>query len=189
MEEERVRQLETEIAAHLEHGALEPAARSAIEGFGPSILLYLRGVLQDEDAAQDVFGHFAEKLWVGLSGFRRMSSFRTWAHSIAWNAAQDHLRDRFRRRGRRLETSEAEALAGEVRSRTPLFMGSAARGRLLRLKDSLSEEERALLLLRVEQSMPWKEVAEALSLPEAAVRKRFERLKKKLRELASKESA
>lgn len=174
--------LEAQIAAHLATGDHAAAARAALQGYGPELLLYLRGVLQDDDAADEVFAQFSEKLWSGLPGYRARASFRTWAHRIAGNAALDHLRGAWRRRVRRLATVEGEQLA---RPSASLPQSRARRSSLDRLKQALSPAERALLLLRVEQGLPWRDVAEALSLPEPAVRKRFERLKRRLRLLAA----
>src|SRR5262245_10935646 len=111
--------VEAEIRRALAADDLRGAATRAIRAYGPAILHYLRVVMQDDGDADDVFSQFAERLWKGIAQFRGDSQLRTWAHRLAWNAAQDFHRDAFRRRGRRLRTSEAVRIAGEVRNSTP----------------------------------------------------------------------
>ena len=177
-------ELEAAVGRHLESGELAAAATAAIRGYGPEILGYLAAVLRDDDAAADAFSRFAEDLWKGLPGFRRKSSMRTWAYRVAWNAAQDTIADAFRRRGRRLTTGEMSRLAASVRSTSAEFLADAAKARLQAMRANLKPEEQTLLILRVNRGLSWNEVGEVLSTDSAAVRKRYERLKDKLRKMA-----
>jgi RNA polymerase sigma-70 factor (ECF subfamily) len=68
----------------------------------------------------------------------------------------------------------------------------ALRSTLIAQRARLSPEERALLVLRLDRDLAWREVATVLSadgepVDEAALRKRFERLKAKLAQLAREE--
>lgn len=184
--------LERRIGSHLDCGDFAAAATEALEGYGRPILLYLRAVLQNEDAADEVFGQFAENLWKGIRGFRRESSFRTWAYRLAWNAAQNFQKDVYRNRSRRLRTPEVSKIVDRVRSATPYYLKSEAKERLAHLTERLEPEDRALLVLRLRKGLSWTEVAEAMSseketLTPAAVRMRFGRLKQRLREMAAAE--
>jgi RNA polymerase sigma-70 factor, ECF subfamily len=185
--------LEARIGEHLESGQLAHAATEALKGYGPEILGYLSSVLRDRTAASDVFADFSEDLWRGIAGFRKESSFRTWAYKLAWNAAQKFWRDPFRRRGRRLATSEYSQLADRLRVSSLRRDPHVAADRLARLRELLKPEEQSLLILRVDRGLSWKEiaiiVAEAEDAPPdaAALRKRFERLKERLLRLAKKE--
>lgn len=163
------------------------AATVAIRELGPAVARYLRGMLRDEADAADAFSDWAESLWAGIGSFEGRSSFCTWAFRLAFNAAMD-LRDRaHRKRERRLATSEASVLAQEVR--TTVFTQERRRQRLDELRAELAADEQTLLFLRVDQQLPWDDVAGVLStrsepIDSAAIRKRFERLKEKLRKLA-----
>src|SRR5499433_2271509 len=108
--------IEQQIGSCLDRGDVKQAATEALRGYGPQILAYLAGVLRDDEAAADVFSEFSEDLWRGIGGFRRESSFRTWAYRLAWNAAKQLARDPFRKRGQQLKTGEWSAIAEEVRS-------------------------------------------------------------------------
>lgn len=188
--------LEDSIARRLESGDAAGAATEALRGYGPEIRGYLGSILRDDSAAADVFADFCEDLWRGLPGFRRQSSLRTWAYKIAWNAAQMFWRDPYRRRVRRLETSEYSKLADELGQSSVRPDPRVAADRLARLRETLKPDEQTLLILRVDKGLSWKEIAQVLTQDEdddedapgaAALRKRFERLKERLLKLAEKE--
>jgi RNA polymerase sigma-70 factor (ECF subfamily) len=166
-----VTRLEQVIRDHLDRGELREAVTEGIRGYGPEILGYLAGALPDLDSTYEIFSQFSEDLWASLGAFRRECSFRTWAYALAWRAAQRHANNAHQRRVRRLETTEISKIADEVRSSTlPRSREMAAR-----LRRGLDPAEQ--------------EVAQVLSQPgepvdEASLRKRFERVKERLRKMA-----
>jgi RNA polymerase sigma-70 factor (ECF subfamily) len=175
------------VQARLRAGDLPGAATLAIRDLGPAVARYLRGMLRTDADAADAFSDWAESLWAGIASFQGRSSFTSWAFRLAFNTAL-HLSDRaHRKRERRLATAEASVLAEEVR--TTAFSQERRRLRLDQLRAELAPDDQTLLFLRVDQQLPWDDVAAVLSSPSApvdpaAVRKRFERLKEKLRKLA-----
>jgi RNA polymerase sigma-70 factor (ECF subfamily) len=176
--------LEERVQALLREDRPREAATEAIKALGPQILAYLTALLKNEGDAREVFSHFAEDLWKGLPGWRGEASLRGWAYRIAWHASVRWVRDPYRQRGQRLETSAASRLAQEVRTSVP--ENAWREERMARLRDLLDPEERTLLILRVDRGLPWRDVAHVLAEDgcaapsEAALRKRFERLKEKL---------
>ena len=160
------------------------AATEALTRIGPDVLRYLRAILRDEEDAADAFSDFAEKLWGAIGSFQGRSSVKTWALRIASNAAFNLRHDAFRRRRRRLATSEASALAAEIRS-SSLARDERHRRALDELRRTLTPAEQSLLALRIDQSLSWEETAEILSeigprVSAGALMKRFERLKARL---------
>jgi RNA polymerase sigma-70 factor (ECF subfamily) len=174
----------------LDRGDHAGAATLLVREYGPQLLGYLCSVLRSEADAGEVFSMFSEDLWRGLPGFRRECPARVWCYRLAWHAAARFLRDPYRGRGRRLETTELSRLVEEVRSSVFLGRDQARQATLDRLREGLSPDERALLVLRVDRSLSWGEVALVLSeereapVEESSLRKRFERLKEKLAERA-----
>jgi RNA polymerase sigma-70 factor (ECF subfamily) len=181
--------LERVLAAQLAAGELDRAVTTALEVLGPQILGYLAATLRDDDAAYDVFGQFSEEMWKSIRTFRADSSFKTWAYKIVMHSISRYRRDGFRRRGQPLDSAAISAIAADVRSRTPRFQQTEVKDRITRLRDSLDPDEQTLLFLRIDQALSWDDVAEVMSeqgvaVEVAALRKRFERAKHKLRQLA-----
>lgn len=177
----------------LDRGDHAGAATAVVRQYGPQLLGYLCSVLRSEADAGEVFSMFSEDLWRGLPGFRRECPLRVWCYRLAWHAAARFLRDPYRGRGRRLETNELSRLVHEVRSSVFLGRDQARQATLDRLRAGLTPDERTLLVLRLDRGLAWAEVALVLAeeqgqpVDEAALRKRFERLKDKLAQRAREE--
>jgi len=164
------------------------AATALIETLGPAILRYLRSMLRVEEDAADAFSQWSENVWTGLPSFRGESSLKTWGYRLAWNAAQNLRNEAWRRRGQRLATGQASALAMSIQTKSVVVV-ERQRQALEELRAALSDEDRSLLVLRLDQQLPWNEVAEVLAaegkrIEPATLMKRFERVKAKLGELA-----
>ncbi len=180
--------LEKEVRALLDAGDRPAAATEAIQQLGPAVLRYLRSILRDEDDAADAFSVFAENVWRGLDTWRGEGSLRAWSFRLAWNAAMNLRTEAWRRRGRRFLTGEASALAEEIRTRSHVKV-ERQRHALDTLRESLDPEDVSLLTLRIDQRLPWAEIAEILAAvgeraEPAALMKRFERLKGRLARMA-----
>jgi RNA polymerase sigma-70 factor, ECF subfamily len=177
--------VEAKLDKLLDAGAYDDAATTVIREYGPELLGYLSAIMRNEDWGRDVFAQFCENMWRGLRAFRRESSVRTWCYVLAWNAGRRFDRDEYRRRVRRLETTEAWKLAQQVTS----ISERADRSVAAQLRESLEPFERTLLILRVDRGLSWDEVTQVMSDPDEpvtkdALKKRFERIKTRLRELA-----
>jgi len=175
-------ELEGRILAELDAGRVEDAATLLIRGLGPELLGYLCAILRSADAADEVFGSVCADLWQGLTSFRRESAVKTWAYCLARHAALRYLRDPYRRRGGALHTDAASRLAAEVRTATAPYLQTRAKEALAEMREALTPDEQTLLVLRIDRGMSWAEIAVVLEeTKEDALRKRFERLKEKLR--------
>ncbi len=180
--------LERRVQALLQAGDQNGAASAVIAALGPAILRYLRSMLREEDDAGDAFSQWAENVWHGLPDFRFGASLKTWGYRLAWNAAQNLRNEAWRRLGQRLATGQASALAESLRTRSALVV-ERQRQALEELRAALDEEERCLLVLRLDQGLSWDEVAGVLAeggapVAPATLMKRFERIKTKLGKLA-----
>lgn len=157
--------------------------------YGPAIRGLLQtGFREDAAGAEDAFSLFAETLWRYMPEFRAESSVRTWAYCLARTAAVAIRRDFWRSHGERLGTVEGELLADQVRTQTQGRQEQRAR-MFESLRKALDLDEQTLLTLRLDERMSWEEVARVMSsgdevVEATTVRKRFERLKEKLRHLA-----
>ncbi len=176
---------ETTIGAAFESG-VAPAAEAIVRLYGAELRGYLVATAHDRDAGEELFQELAEALLHSLPQFRRESSFRTFSYAIAYNLVRRHRR-RTKRRLDRLDSAMAEAIPALVRSETESWLRTDARARVAQLREQLSPADQTLLFLRVERAMSWKQIALVLENNDsaamvAALRKRHERLLRKLRE-------
>ncbi len=184
--------VEQQVSAHLDRDEHAAAVTLALRSYGTEILRFLVAATRDAGAAEEAFSHFCLLLWEHLPRFRRECSFRTWSYVMARNALS-HLQARHRRQRAEVTLSgEAAEVAARVRSQTREYLRTEAKHRLAGVIARLDEEDRMLLLLRVQRRLSWAEVtrvlvgeqaptAELLSRRSAALRKRFERLKQIVR--------
>jgi len=183
--------LEEQIQSLLDHGDLHGAATKAVEGYGPEVLGFLVTLVRDPLEATEVFSQTCEDLWVGLSRFQGRCSMRTWLYTLARHAAARFRRDPHRRPGRRVSLSAASDLAEPVRMATLRYLLTETKDRFARIRDSLDERDRTLLILRVDRGMAWREIATVFSLGDesddlldreaARLRKRFQLVKEEIR--------
>jgi RNA polymerase sigma-70 factor, ECF subfamily len=175
------------IVTALERGDHARAIELTIALYGPELLGYLSALTRDEALAEEAYARVSEELWKSLVRFRGECSLRTWSYKIAWRTAHALLREPYRRRGRRLSTTAGDALAASARTGTAPHQQTAARAWLAKARDVLSPEEQSLLTLRIDRRLSWLEVAEVMQHDAATLRKRFERVTRRLRRMAEEE--
>ncbi len=163
-------------------GDLDGAVTLAIDTYGDELFGFLIGLTGDHDRAGDVFSETCEKVWKNLAGFRFESSLRVWLYRIA--------RNEFLRVAQRKQRSvplsavpAVEAVVVRARSGTPVHQRTEIKEAFAKIREGLSPDDHMLLGLRIEQKLPWNEIAAILGVEAPALRKRFERLKAKLRDL------
>ena len=161
------------------------AATALIRGYGPRILDYLRATLRDEGLAGDAFSQFGENVWRGITTYRGDGSVLAWSYALAWSAVTRVTDSGYLRRRQRLATTEAGQLVAEVQTATRPYQRTEIKDAVARLREQLAVDEQTLLYLRVDQDLAWGEVATIMRVDAAVLRKRFERVKDKLRALAT----
>lgn len=158
---ERVRRL---VAA----GQPAEAATLALRALGPQILGYLSGVMGSDADADDVFAATSERVWRSLAKFEWRCSLRTWFYTVAHREIS-----RFRERAKRhvdgrVPISELASVLDAVRSSRSSVLGSERQQKLAKLRAELPEQDRALLVLRVDRDLSWEEIALVVAEGEGA---------------------
>jgi RNA polymerase sigma-70 factor (ECF subfamily) len=187
-------ELESSVRELLQSGDVRAACARAVEGFGPEIYGFMLTMSRGEDLAQEAFSRFCEDALRGLGEFKWNSSLRTWLYTLARHAC--HRARRAVARGRlQLNDPSFAQLEAQIRSQTAPFLRTEAKDAIRDLRAELTDDERELLVLRVDRDLSWLEIAQVyldadvadkqrVAREAAACRKRFERAKQRLRELA-----
>lgn len=144
----------------------EDALSAAIALYGQPLLRYCHHILCDYHEAQDAVQATFIKAWALRARFSG-GSLKAWLFRMAYTTSIDHLR----RKNRWFSAPPAEA-AHEASD----YIGGALRAALL----TLTAEERALVFGRVMEELSFDELSRRHGVNAAALRKRYERAKKKL---------
>lgn len=183
---------ETDITSLLADENYDEAVEAILALYGPRIFRMMVGVLRDESAAEDTFQHFSIVLWETLPNFRGESRVYTWTYTLARRSISRRLRKATSPEERLHTHQERELAARWTRTATAEWRKTESKNRLQDLLDDLPPEDRTLVMLRIAEALPWDEIA-AIMAPEdeesepatrtkeaARLRKRFERVKKRL---------
>ena len=189
MDEAQIREL---VAA----GRKDDSVTQVIAQSGPDILRFLLATARDEDLASDAFADWSERVWKSLPAFRWDCTLRSWLYRVAKTALYDQLRAERRKQQRQapLQSEQIANVAAQVRTATLSLYRSENVDAMNKLRDSLDEDDRLLLVLRVDRELPFDEIAAvflgeadapALARETARLRKRFQLVKERLYELAT----
>ena len=142
------------------------------------------GAVDVEDAVQDVFLVVVER----LASFEGRSSLRTWLYRICFHIVSEQRR----RAARHRRIARAVAWVAPWRRRPATGEQNAATNqdlvRLHRYLERMSEEKRAVFVLREIEQLSGDEVAEILSIPTATVRTRLFHARRELSRMMERES-
>jgi RNA polymerase sigma-70 factor (ECF subfamily) len=143
-------------------------------------LVHVTGSVEEaRDVVQDAF----VQAFLKLGSFHRSSAFYTWLYRIAFNVAIS----RRRRRKPMVSVEQAREASGQE----PMAREAAPSDRLERQERvgqvqaalaAMSEEHRAVLVLREMDGLCYETIAEVLDLPVGTVRSRLHRARLELRE-------
>lgn len=189
-------ELERRIRARCEAGATAEALELCLRGYGTEVMDFLVAWHRSEGEAAEVFSQTAEGIWSGLPKFGFESSVRTWIYAIARKSSLRYRRDARRRAARFAPLpNEAAEIVASLRTQTASFLATRVKDRVAELREELPDEDRLVLLLRVDRELEWTELARvvhgddapegvALQREAARLRKRFQLVKEKLFERA-----
>ena len=146
-------------------------------------LLCLRMTGSHEDA-QDCAQEALLRAFRAFDSFRGQSSAKTWLYRIAYNACLDFLR---KRRGTASLDALREAGFDPADSRLPQPGDRLEKQELRRQIEYaltlLPEDQRAVIVLRDFQQMPYDEIAGVLEISEGTVKSRLSRAREKMKNI------
>ena len=186
---------DAELRALIARGELERATEEALREYGPDLIGWLCSTLPTTADAQDAFSRMSEELWKSLRRFDGRCAVRTWCYMLARHAAA-RVRGRTGKR-REVLVSQIPSLQQAVTRIWNTSQRDAKRARdvYAEIRPLLDDDDQTLLILRVDRNLAWRDIAQVLlgehatpadlTRKSATLRKHFERVKVRLRELAS----
>lgn len=135
-------------------------------------LSFVKDQAKAEDFTHDIF----LKLIVRIGTFKETSKFSTWLFSITYNYCMDQLR--LNKKMAEDELTETVDVAEESEDIEGIEMDAK---RLRQVLESISPEERTILLMKYQDDFSIKDIADTFGLTESAVKMRLKRTKEKLK--------
>ncbi|WP_458120727.1 RNA polymerase sigma factor [Paenibacillus sp. Z6-24] len=146
------------------------AYASIIERFQKPIFLYCYYTLHNQQEAEDTAQETFLKAYKHISTFTPTYSFSAWLYKIAQNACIDALKKR------KKDSKMLSAYRDKHIEETKLSDIDLVHDYL----DKLTKEEKQIVLLRSLEEYSYEEIAFIMNLKPATIRKKHERLRKKL---------
>jgi RNA polymerase sigma-70 factor (ECF subfamily) len=135
-------------------------------------------LLKDEALAQDATQEIFTKIFINLSRFGERSKFSTWLYSITYNYCIDYLRKQKKQKDLFSDDIEkAPDLPDDDVDDKELFELSVTQ--LKKALDEMPVDDRAILLMKYQDDLSIKEIAEMLDKTESAIKMRLKRAKAK----------
>lgn len=135
-------------------------------------------MLKDEVMAQDATQEIFTKVFLNLSRFKEQSRFSTWVYSITYNYCIDFLRRKKKQNDLFSdELEQAPDLAEEEVSDKIIF--EIELDQLERVLQEIPDSDRMVLLMKYQDRMSIKEIADIIGKTESAVKMKIKRAKAK----------
>ncbi len=157
---------------------LQAAGRGDREAFGEFVERHQRGVLRfvdrflgggDHETAEDLTQDVFLRAWSAAPRYRPRAKVTTWLYRIALNRCLNHRRHARRRPVEPLDQAGLEPIAGRDTEPEAAMLAKAELEAMTRALDRLPVNQRAALLLRHEQDLPYTDIAEVLETSRSAV--------------------
>ncbi|WP_340393300.1 RNA polymerase sigma factor [Paenibacillus sp. FSL E2-0190] len=148
------------------------AYRTIIQAYERKIYTYCYYILRSHEEAEDAVQDIFVKVYQELKRYEKRVSFSAWLYKVAYHHCLDQVRKR-KRRNRLLslykeQQPKAYYNPNDEEPLQKLFM------------DDLTAEESNLLILKVVEQYSFEEMGQIMDCNSATLRKKFERLRKKL---------
>jgi RNA polymerase sigma-70 factor (ECF subfamily) len=136
-------------------------------------------MMNNQEDAQDLTQEIFLKAYQNISKFKFTSAFSTWLYRMTVNLCIDQLRKR-KRSANTMPLEEAVLQADENTPEDHAISKDRER-QVWEALDSLKEKERAIIILRDIEGLPYKEIAEVLKCSLGRVKSRLHEARQKLK--------
>ncbi len=133
--------------------------------------------LKNRNLAEEFANDILSKVFEKLEGFKGKSSFSSWLYSISYNSIIDFLR---KKKQLHYPNWNQENEIPEIIDETDADLSEISYENLLQIFDIIHPEEKALLLMKYQDSLSLKEIATSLSISEDAVKMRLKRARSRV---------
>ena len=142
---------------------------------------YLQRQLRDNAVADELFQDVWQRVIASRSGWKPDAGFATWLYTIAHHRLGDHWRSLKHRPSAPADADERMARVADPDTPERVLSEFERRRQLQLALDDLPEEQREVLLLRLEQELTLEEIGEITGVGRETVKSRLRYAMDKLR--------
>ena len=152
-----------------------------VERYRPRVHAMINNMVRNDADAWDLTQETFLKAWLALGRFEARASFFTWLYRIAHNRLNDHWRAAKHRPPPPSDADERTARMPDPHTPERILSDFEQRRRLQRAMDELPEEQREVLVRRLERELSLEEIAEITGVGRETVKSRLRYAMDKLR--------
>lgn len=159
--------------------------KTEFEAERPALFAYVRSIVRNADAAEDITQEAMLKAHRNISGLKDQNRLIPWLYRIATNVCRDHFRKKITTRleiqGTDLDSFYPNDMRDENAPRLDKVMECSEMSECVqRYFNELSDSYRGVILLHDVEGMKNQEIADMLKISLATVKIRLHRARKKL---------
>jgi len=128
--------------------------------------------LKNRDLAEDFANDILSKAYEKLPGFKGNSKFSSWLYSITYNYSIDYLRQK---KKLHYPNWNSENEIQDIPDESEADLENLSYENLLKILEMIHPEEKALLIMKYQDNLPGKQIAQTLRISEDAVKMRLKR--------------
>ncbi len=140
-------------------------------------------LIRDREAAKDCTHDIMVKVFLNLANFKFRSAFSLWVHSISYNYCMDYLQKQKRLDFSDYTDSEYETVANYDEELENKVLHDVQLTQLEAVFEYLNPDDKLLLMMRYQDDMSVKDIADSLKIGESAVKMRLKRSRDRLADL------
>ena len=140
-------------------------------------------LIKDREASKDCTHDIMVKIFMNLAKFKGTAAFSLWVHSITYNYCMDYLSKQKRLDFSGYSEYELETVANDDESLENKLLQDLKLTQLEVVFERLNTDDKILLMMRYQDGMSVKDIAESLNIGESAIKMRLKRSRDRLADL------
>lgn len=156
--------------------------------FAPKVYMKCLSLLKDEVLAKDAMQEIFIRAFMKSSQFRQEAKVSTWLYSITYNYCMDFLKKQQSKRSK-IGEDYREAASVVEENDVDHYLIDRKIAELNTVLDELPSSDRKILLMKFQEEMSIKEMAQRKNKSEGAIKMKLNRAKAKARQLRIKHAA
>ena len=140
-------------------------------------------IIKDREASKDCTHDIMVKIFMNLAKFQGRSAFSLWVHSITYNFCMDYLSKQKRRGISDFSDIEFEQVSDDDEALETKLLQDLKLTQLEVVFEKLNADDKILLLMRYQDGLSVRDIAESLGVGESAIKMRLKRSRDRLGDL------